>query len=148
ATECARRACRMARTEMLADPEVLAGLTLARTRRMSGRPYLAARIVDELRRRAPPCAWIDWELALAGARTTAPAHPPNDRPQNGRAAVGAARVDAAAVPASQTNERAQNERVAVGAARVDAAAVLASPTNQREQNERAAVGASCVDVAA
>lgn len=61
----------MARTETLPHSEYLAGLTLARVRRLKGRPYLAARIASALRRFAPPPwhAWIDWELALAGGRS-------------------------------------------------------------------------------
>lgn len=67
AVENARRAWRMARTEGLPEPEHLAGLTLARLRRQTGRAYLSARIAGALRRIASPTwhAWIDWELVLA-----------------------------------------------------------------------------------
>jgi hypothetical protein len=67
AVASARRACRMARTEALPESEHLAGLTLARLRRQTGRPYLCARIAGALRRIASPAwrPWIDWELVLA-----------------------------------------------------------------------------------
>jgi hypothetical protein len=67
ALEQARRAWRMARTEGLPEAEHLAGLTLARLRRQTGRAYLSARIAGALRRIASPTwhAWIDWELVLA-----------------------------------------------------------------------------------
>ncbi|NOY93480.1 MAG: winged helix-turn-helix domain-containing protein [Deltaproteobacteria bacterium] len=63
----ARVASRMARTEELPQPAILANLILARVRRLDGSPYLAARIASSLRRFAPSSfrPWIDWELVLA-----------------------------------------------------------------------------------
>lgn len=68
ALEQARRASRMARTEALPQAEYLANLALARVRRLSGRPYLAMRILTALRRFVSPAwhTWVDWELVLAG----------------------------------------------------------------------------------
>ena len=67
ALEHARRAARMGRTERVPEAEYLAGLTLARMRRLTGRPYLATRIATALRHMAPPSwhAWVDWEIAMA-----------------------------------------------------------------------------------
>ena len=64
---CARRASRMGRTEKLPHAEYLAGLVLARMRRLTGQPHLATRIAVALRSIAPPGwhQWVDWELALA-----------------------------------------------------------------------------------
>jgi hypothetical protein len=70
ALSSARRASRMARTEKQPHSEYLAGLTLARLRRLGGRPYLAARIASALRRFAPRPwhGWVDWERSLASGR--------------------------------------------------------------------------------
>lgn len=67
ALACARRASRMGRTEKLPHAEYLAGLVLARMRRLTGQPHLATRIAIALRSIAPSGwhRWIDWELALA-----------------------------------------------------------------------------------
>lgn len=64
----ARRAARMARTERLPEAEGLAGLALARLRRLTGRPYLATRIGSALRGMVPLAwyPWVDWEVAMAG----------------------------------------------------------------------------------
>ena len=73
ATTLARRASRMARVEGLPHPEVLANLVLARIRRRTGAPHLAARILGALAEIAEPRfhAWIAWELAFAGERDRA-----------------------------------------------------------------------------
>ncbi len=62
-----RLASRMARTEELPQPAVLANLVLARVRRLAGAPYLAARIAQSLRSFAPRSwrRWLDWELLVA-----------------------------------------------------------------------------------
>lgn len=73
ALEQARRASRMARTEGLPQAEYLANLALARVRRLSGRPYLAMRILTALRRFVSPAwlVWLDWELVLSGGTADA-----------------------------------------------------------------------------
>lgn len=67
ATDMARKAVRIARTEEMIQQEYLANVVLARCRRREGRPYLAARILTELRRVS--CgrwrSWIEWENQLA-----------------------------------------------------------------------------------
>jgi DNA-binding transcriptional ArsR family regulator len=75
AVALARRASRMARTEALPQSEYLAHLVLARLRRVTGRPHLAARILGALARIASPGwqGWIAWEALLAGAEVEAPA---------------------------------------------------------------------------
>jgi len=67
AVEHARRAFRMARTERHPQAEYWAGWTLARQRRLTGRPYLASRILGAQRRYAPPPwhRWIDLQRTLA-----------------------------------------------------------------------------------
>jgi hypothetical protein len=67
ATELSRRASMMSRTEALHEPETLANLVLARVRRLTGRPFLATRILGALARFASPAwrPWIDWEHAMA-----------------------------------------------------------------------------------
>jgi hypothetical protein len=75
ATELARRASMMSRTEALHEQETLANLVLARVRRLTGRPFLATRILGALARFASPAwrPWIDWEHAMAsGAPALAP----------------------------------------------------------------------------
>ena len=75
ATELARRATMMSRTEALHEQETLANLVLARVRRLTGRPFLATRILGALARFASPAwrPWIDWEHAMAsGAPAFAP----------------------------------------------------------------------------
>lgn len=69
AAHWARRAVKLARSSDDPEEELMAGLTLARVRRRAGRPHLALHIVLALARVAPPawCAWVAWELALAGA---------------------------------------------------------------------------------
>jgi hypothetical protein len=69
----ARRASRMARTEALPQYEYLANLVLARTRRLSGNPHLATRILTALARYAPT-SWrpaLIWELTLSGSDSSA-----------------------------------------------------------------------------
>lgn len=73
----ARRASRMARTEGMPQSTYLANVVLARVRRLSGRPYLAARILRALARVAPPpwLPWLRWELTMAaGQAPRASAH--------------------------------------------------------------------------
>lgn len=67
ATELARRASMMSRTEALHEPETLANLVLARVRRLTGRPFLATRILGALARFSSPAwrPWIDWEHTMA-----------------------------------------------------------------------------------
>ncbi len=69
----ARRGARMAATEELPGPAFLANLTLARIRRLSGRPHLATHILATLSRYAPPAwhRWMGWELALSFGRAGA-----------------------------------------------------------------------------
>lgn len=70
ATNLARRASRMGRTEAIFEPECLAHLVLARVRRLTGYPHLATRILRTLWARTPSrfYAWLSWELWMAGAR--------------------------------------------------------------------------------
>lgn len=70
ATELARTATRMARTEALRASECFANVVLARVRRLQGEPHRAMRILRALLGYAPAPfhEWIEWELAL-----TAPA---------------------------------------------------------------------------
>jgi DNA-binding transcriptional ArsR family regulator len=70
AIERARRASRMARTEAIPRAEFIAHLILARTRRISGKPHLANRILSSLLRFAaqPWHPWMLWELTLAGGQ--------------------------------------------------------------------------------
>lgn len=67
ATDMARKAVRIARAEEMIQQEYLANVVLAHCRRREGRPYLAARILTELRRVS--CgrwrSWIEWENQLA-----------------------------------------------------------------------------------
>ncbi len=67
ATELARRASMMSRTEALQEQETLANLVLARVRRLTGRPFLATRILGALARFSSPAwrPWIDWEHTMA-----------------------------------------------------------------------------------
>jgi hypothetical protein len=80
ATELARRASMMSRTEALHEQETLANLVLARVRRLTGRPFLATRILGALARFSSPAwrPWIDWEHAMAGGATATPAPPGDD----------------------------------------------------------------------
>jgi hypothetical protein len=73
AMERARRASRMARTEAIPRAEFVAHLVLARMRRISGKPHLAARILSSLLEfAAPPWhPWMLWELMLAGGYSEA-----------------------------------------------------------------------------
>jgi hypothetical protein len=73
ATERARRASRMARTEAIPRAEFMAHLVLARMRRISGKPHLAARILSSLLELAAPPwhPWMLWELMLAGGYSDA-----------------------------------------------------------------------------
>lgn len=64
----ARRASLMARTEGIADAELLANLVLARARRYNRQAHLALRILEAIERIAPPAwrPWLEWERVLAG----------------------------------------------------------------------------------
>jgi hypothetical protein len=75
ATELARRASMMSRTEALREQETLANLVLARVRRLTGRPFLATRILGALARFSSPAwrPWLDWEHTMASGALTAPA---------------------------------------------------------------------------
>ncbi len=71
ALDVARRAARMSRTESLPQEEYLAALVLARIRRLTGRPYLATRILTALASYAPE-PWkpaVGWELVMASGTT-------------------------------------------------------------------------------
>jgi hypothetical protein len=67
ALSLARRAFRMARTEALPFPFFVSALVLARARRLTGRPYLASRILASLLDLAPASVhgWIGFEQAMA-----------------------------------------------------------------------------------
>jgi hypothetical protein len=82
ATDKARRAGRMAAAEGLRAPRALAGLVLARVRRRTGRPHLAARILTALAPHVAPVwlPWLGWESLLAGAE-------PGDHGTGSRAAT-------------------------------------------------------------
>ncbi len=69
ATIHARRALRMARSEGLPYTQLLAGLALARVRRLTGHPHLALHILAGVAAAAPAVwrPWIAWEATLAGA---------------------------------------------------------------------------------
>ena len=67
----ARRASRMARAEHLGAAEEIAHLVLARARRMTGHPQLAARICRSLAGHVCS-AWAAWELAMAGSASDGP----------------------------------------------------------------------------
>ncbi|MEM9067521.1 MAG: helix-turn-helix domain-containing protein [Myxococcota bacterium] len=70
ALKLARRASRMARTEEMPQHEYLAHLVLARVRRATGQPWLAARILAGLEASASPLwsDWIAWEVLLSSGR--------------------------------------------------------------------------------
>jgi hypothetical protein len=74
ATDLARRASMMSRTEAMREQEILANVILARVRRLTGRPFLATRILSAVLRFAtePWQPLVAWELAMAGG---APAEP-------------------------------------------------------------------------
>lgn len=67
AVSVARRASRMARTEAIRSCEAFAAITLARARRLSGRPYLALRILRTVREMGDKdiLPWLAWEEVLA-----------------------------------------------------------------------------------
>lgn len=69
ATSLARTAVRMARTEDLPQWQYLAGVALARMRRLNGTSHLTARILRPMLKVAPRPwhAWIAWEALMAGA---------------------------------------------------------------------------------
>jgi hypothetical protein len=97
ALRSARRASRMGRTESLPQAEYLAGLVLARSRRLAGHAHLATGILAALARVAPQPwhAWIQWELILAGALPDAQRlaeRASNSASSSERAADGLARV--------------------------------------------------------
>jgi hypothetical protein len=68
ATQVARRASRMARTEALPQQEFLAHLVLARARRLSRLAHLSIRILTSLDRVIVSHfdGWMAWELLMAG----------------------------------------------------------------------------------
>lgn len=68
AVEHARRAVRTAREHDLRIGRYLASIVLARMRRLSGRPHLAARILSTLMPLLPAAwrGWLHWELELSG----------------------------------------------------------------------------------
>ncbi|MFK7987376.1 MAG: hypothetical protein AB8I08_15250 [Sandaracinaceae bacterium] len=74
ATSHARRASRMGRVEGIFDPECIAHAVLARVRRLSGYPHLAARIVGALVQHVPHDrqGWLDWERTMAGVYVPGP----------------------------------------------------------------------------
>ena len=74
AVRSARRASRMARTEGLIYPEILANLVLARVRRHQNAPHLALRIAQALGRHAPFVwrGWLAWEMGLSGGNVSLP----------------------------------------------------------------------------
>ncbi len=80
ATELARRASMMSRTEALREQETLANLVLARVRRLTGRPFLATRILGALARFSSPAwrPWLDWEHTMASGALTAVASDDDD----------------------------------------------------------------------
>lgn len=71
ATELARTATRMARTEALRASECFANVVLARVRRLHGETHRAMRILRALLGYAPAPfhEWIEWELALSAPAT-------------------------------------------------------------------------------
>ena len=69
ATQLARTASRMARTESLLGSECFANVVLARARRLNGETHRATRILGAMLHYAPTPfrPWIEWESLLAGA---------------------------------------------------------------------------------
>lgn len=72
ASSHARRASRMGRVEGIFDPECVAHAVLARVRRLTGHPHLAARILGALSQHMPHerHGWLDWERTMAGVQVT------------------------------------------------------------------------------
>lgn len=77
ATELSRRASMMSRTESLREQETLANLVLARVRRLTGKPFLATRILSAVLRFASSAwlPWIRWELVMASGADTSSHEP-------------------------------------------------------------------------
>jgi hypothetical protein len=98
----------LAQAEALPTEEHLAHLTLARVRRHTGRPHLAAHILGALARVAPPAArgWLAWELSLAGNDDRAAALVGDD----GAPAIAAARALVALIGAARAGDRPAFER--------------------------------------
>lgn len=73
ALDTARRAVRMAQTEGLRQEQYLAGLALARTRRLVGQAHLASHVLRTLARCAsrPWRPWIAWEMVFASGAAEA-----------------------------------------------------------------------------
>jgi len=73
ALSLARRAVRMSRADEFPQAQYLAGLALARCRRMRGRPHLSMHVLAPLERvaSAPWRDWIRWETFGAGAHDEA-----------------------------------------------------------------------------
>lgn len=90
ATDLARTATRMARTEALRASECFASVVLARARRSNGEPHRALQILQALHRYADPAfhGWIQWELVLTGH----PAEPTSPLAQALHAALAHARA--------------------------------------------------------
>ncbi len=76
ARTAARRAFRMTRAEGFPLSQYLAGIVLARYRRLSGTPHLALRILRGLARVAPAPwrRWLSWEAVLSGGIAAASLH--------------------------------------------------------------------------
>lgn len=108
----ARRASRMARTEGLREAELLANLVLARVRRQTGKPHLAARILATVARLAPPVwhGWIAWERLLA-AGLDAPGVPPSTEMPSAVAARALADLLAAAASGDADAARSAAARI-------------------------------------
>ena len=94
ATELARRASMMSRTEALPEQETLANLVLARVRRLTGRPFLATRILGALARFSSSAwrPWIDWEHTMAGGARADALLPDDDAAGSIARALEAARL--------------------------------------------------------
>lgn len=98
ATSSARSATRMARTEDFPQSQYLAGLALARVRRLNGMAHLATRILRPMLSVLPVHwhSWLVWEALMAGATglvkpiSLTTANDPTGEVRLFRAAIGAA----------------------------------------------------------
>jgi len=97
----ARRSSLMARSEGMLQQEYLANLALARARKHSAKPHLAARILGGLAQVVPVTwgRWLDWEWALATDATSA--GPPGSE----RLAMRATRAVVALLDAASRGDR-------------------------------------------
>lgn len=102
AVDLGRRAARMAQSEGLSQHEYLANVTLARIRRLSGRPHLSLHILAALERVAPRIwsGWIGWETLLAGGKG-----PAGDAAASPRAGEDNGDDDGAVAPSSLAQRR-------------------------------------------